>query len=51
MDRDTVETAAAGPRDGWYNTRCGPTVVIMAIEDEDEARLWDEIARLAGDAR
>lgn len=49
MDRENVETATASLREGWHHTRCGPTVVIMAIEDEEEGRLWDEIAGLSGE--
>jgi len=50
MDRENVKTATPSLREGWHNTRCGPTVVIMAI-DEEEGRLWDELAGLTGDVQ
>lgn len=51
MDRNDVDNAAQRRPDGWLDTRGGATVVIMAIEDEEEGRLWDEIAGLTEDAR
>lgn len=44
MDRENVATERG---EGWMHAGHGSTVVIMAMADEDEALLWDELAGLS----
>lgn len=50
MHRHDVD-AAVEQAEGWRATPRSPTVVIMDMQDEDEERLWDEIAGLTESPR
>ncbi len=45
MDRQNVDVTA-DRAEGWSPVPRNPTVVIMDMQDEEEERLWDEIAGL-----